>query len=163
VQLPFNPEGRWIGLPFGPLPADRPRAGQLSLALLGAAPPAADGIWSGLLLDEWPEQIPGGAEDAGVVFHYDRPNTEAPQAVLIAVTPDAAQPWSLDLLMRTVESTLDLAKTRGFDGEWRRSTGELDHALYNNPWLPLILLADGDPESTISTAFGPAVRTGPSP
>jgi hypothetical protein len=37
-----------------------------------------------LLLDEWTELIPNEREDAGVVFHYDSPGAEAPQAVLIA-------------------------------------------------------------------------------
>ena len=162
IQLPFSAGAPWVGLPFGPSPTSRPKAGQVSLMLLGGRPPAAGEAWAGVLLDEWVELIPNATEDAGVVFHYDRPNAEAPQAVLVAVPPDATQPWSLELLLRIVEQTFEMAKTRGFDGEWKHATGdrESDHALYNNPWLPLILMADGDHDATIASNFPQCMQRG---
>lgn len=157
VQLPHAANSRWIGLPLAGPGLPRPNAGRLSLFLLGEAPWAADAAegWAGLLLDEWPEVIPNAAEDVAVAFHYDRPNAEAPQAVLVAVPPRPGEPWSLDLLSAIVEETFGMAKTRGFDGEWTRFGGERGHALYDNPWLPMIFLADGDPDATVTTDFGP--------
>ena len=50
VQLPAGPDGvPWAGLGF-PSEAERPRSGLVSLALLGDAPPGADGTWCGLML-----------------------------------------------------------------------------------------------------------------
>jgi hypothetical protein len=160
IQLPFDPAARWVGLPFEAPPAIRPRAGQVSIALLDGAPPGVGATWSGLLLDEWVELIPNPSEDAGVVFHYDRPGAEAPQALLVAVPPHAGMPWSLELLMRTLAQTFETVKTRGFDGEWKRADNETGHALYDNPWLPLILLAEADPDATISSSFGSCVPRG---
>lgn len=163
AQLPHEPDARWVGLPLAAPEFRRPPSGRVSLAFLGEGPgdPEAPEGWAGLLLDEWPEVIPNGAEDVAVAFHYNRPNAEAPQAVLLAVPPTAETTWSLDLLAEIVEATFGLAKTRGFDGEWTRLGGERGHALYDNPWLPMILLADGDPDATVATKFGPCREAQP--
>ena len=42
---------------------------------------------AGLLLDEWVEVVPGDTTTTGVVFHYDSPDTEPPQAMLLVVPP----------------------------------------------------------------------------
>ncbi len=36
----------------------------------------------GLLLDEWTEVIPATTKEAGLTFNFDRPDNEAPQAIL---------------------------------------------------------------------------------
>jgi hypothetical protein len=63
----------------------------------------------------------------------------------------------------TLLQTLAAARLRGFDGEWKSSDGDLGHALYNNPWLPLILVAQGSEDVTISTSFAACVARDPSP
>lgn len=62
----------------------------------------------GLLFDEWTEVIPTAKETAALSFHFDRPNSEAPQALLLA-TPSAVDgvwEWAdvIDSLRETIES-----------------------------------------------------------
>lgn len=40
---------------------------------------------AGLVVDSWLEYIPYKKHDAGLVFHADRPDNEAPQAILVAI------------------------------------------------------------------------------
>ena len=42
----------------------------------------------GLVVDRWSERIPGPDQVTGVAFHFDAPSTEAPQTMLLAVTPE---------------------------------------------------------------------------
>jgi hypothetical protein len=50
-----------------------------------------------------------------MAFKLDTPDATAPQAVLLAIAPDPAQGWSLDVLFDTVRETLELAKIRTVD------------------------------------------------
>lgn len=112
-QLPWTPQDLWAAGPF-PTPASRP-VGRLSVAALlptGAANPQA---MAGLMLDEWVEVVPNGAETTGVAFHYDRPNATAPQAVIVAVPPPPDRPWDLEMLTATVRQTLEMARARAVD------------------------------------------------
>ncbi|MCK5312254.1 MAG: helix-hairpin-helix domain-containing protein, partial [Desulfobacteraceae bacterium] len=43
---------------------------------------------SGLKIDAWLETIPNETIDTSVAFHYDAPNTQPPQSLLLAVPPD---------------------------------------------------------------------------
>ena len=80
----------------------------------------------GWLIDAWSERIPGLAalkddpegdrsELAGLTFHFNQPDAQAPHAVLIAVPPDVSKPWTEETLLRVVSETLDLAKIRAMD------------------------------------------------
>jgi len=72
---------------------------------------------TGLLIDEWDEWLPSPTVHTGVTFHYDRPNAQAPQALLLAVPPvkDSDAIWTEDLLLNIVKDTMDLAKIRAVD------------------------------------------------
>ena len=69
----------------------------------------------GLLLDEWTEVIPSKEEDVGVAFHYDRPNSEPPQVMLMAMPSEFTGEWQWNDLMNIVNETLDLAKKRALE------------------------------------------------
>jgi hypothetical protein len=146
VQLPLERDpapARWAALPFAG-EADRPRPGLVSLALLGARPPRPDQPWAGLLLDAWPELIPAREEDAGVVFHFDAPGAEAPQAVLLAVPRAPAETWSYDDLEATLLHTLRLAKIRALDLSGLGEYGQL---------IPMTFLAANSANEAVSTSF----------
>ena len=84
LQLPFIPNDRWLGLEFPTtqkLDKDR-----LLYTAHFSSPFNKTGNQCGLLLDEWTETLPTSLVDTGVTFHYDRPNCEAPQTMLL-VTP----------------------------------------------------------------------------
>ena len=103
----------------------------------------------GLVIDEWHELIPNATETTGISFHYDAPNAEPPQALLLAVAERrrATQGnWSWDELMRCVEQSLQLTKLRAVGPDELRST-ELDAV------LPATLAAEAATPATISTSF----------
>ena len=69
----------------------------------------------GLLLDEWTEVIPLQEETTGLTFHFDRPNSEPPQAWLL-VTPATNQGrWVWQDVVDALHETLDLAKQRAVE------------------------------------------------
>ena len=127
-QLPYEgTEDRWVGLP------GQPAAGRLSL--VAHAPAAIDALQplAGLLVDEWVEVVPSPIETTGLTFHYNRPSTRAPQAILLAVPPDDRQTWDLETLEATVVETMELAKLR---------TVDLTALAEIGPALPAIYLSD---------------------
>lgn len=144
AQLPAGPETRrWAALAY-PDEDARPRSGLVSLALLGAQPPTVDEPWSGLLLDSWPELLPSREEDAGLVFQFDAPAAQAPQAVLLAVPPGPEPTWSHDLLERILLDTLDLAKVRALEPADLGAYAQL---------VPMTFLAANRANATVSTSF----------
>jgi len=77
----------------------------------------------GLLIDEWTEVIPTEEETTGIAFHYDRPNSEPPQTMLIAVSPQVKENWKWDDLVDAIHETLDEAKLRAVEPEQIDRTG----------------------------------------
>ena len=86
--------------------------------------------FSGLLLDEWVERVPDPVQTTGVAFHYEEPDSRAPQALLLAVCPDQRPAWDDDLLLATLNETLDLAKIRSVDLEGLDDLGQIIPALW---------------------------------
>ena len=142
AQLPHVTGESWVGLAFSA--GARLPSGRLSLVLHRPVTPAADALWAGLLVDEWPELIPGTAETTGLAFHYDDPGAEAPQTVLLAVPPAGETHWDFDTLVEILRDTLDLAKIRGVDGELLGILGQL---------LPAVYLSANVKDETVNTSF----------
>ena len=69
----------------------------------------------GLLLDEWTEVIPSRDETAGMTFHYDQPNSEPPQALLLVTPSEFTGHWRWNDLVDALHATLDLAKKRAVE------------------------------------------------
>ena len=63
-----------------------PKSGS-RVSILALIPHALDSTskFAGIVIDEITETIPNEQETTGVTFHYDQPNSEAPQAILFAV------------------------------------------------------------------------------
>jgi hypothetical protein len=144
VQLPLETDpaiARWAALPFD---IGRPLAGLVSLAIDGGSAPQAADPWSGLLLDSWPELMPNVEEDAGVAFHYDAPGSQAPQVVLLAVSPPDRKAWSFELLEQTLFHALDLARMRAVDLSSLGSYGQL---------LPMSFLTANPNNAAIATSL----------
>lgn len=91
----------------------------LSLESKVKVPSESKAKLSGLFIDEWNELIPSATRATGIGFQYDRPNSQAPQALLLAVPGsapgDREAAWTLDELKDIVNDTLDLAKVRAVD------------------------------------------------
>ncbi|MET8577381.1 hypothetical protein [Streptomyces sp. NPDC005012] len=125
AQTPYTPPGqdpdrveRWAALPSatGGSPGAR-----LSLVLHTPGTPAhgelLTGRLRGLVVDEWTEVVPRTEQTTGLALHVDAPDAAPPQAVLLAVPPDASPTWTPELLGATVESALELARLRAVDHE----------------------------------------------
>jgi hypothetical protein len=69
----------------------------------------------GLLLDEWTEVIPAEEETTGISFHYDRPNSEPPQVMLLVTPSEFKGAWQWSDLLDAVNETLDMAKKRAVE------------------------------------------------
>jgi hypothetical protein len=128
-QLPYRDTDDWVGIDGLD---ETPERGQVSMVTtfptryhadhpIAPSPGDADGTpgaqVAGFLVDDWRESVPKTEEKTGVAVNYDDPSTEPPQSILLAVPPadGGESPWSVDLLLRTILESVDLAKLRGVD------------------------------------------------
>jgi hypothetical protein len=115
LQFPFLKEKQpWIG---GKIPAeinsiDFKERASLSVLLETPASFVPENLFSGLIIDEWPEWIPDRQTDTAVTFQYNQPNSEPAQAMLLAVTPVEGGNWIWEYLTGAIEEALDMAKKR---------------------------------------------------
>lgn len=114
LQLPFAPSDRWLGLD---IPADYALDGDrlLYAAHVAGGVAVASGPQCGVLIDEWTETVPAGTIDTGIVFHHDRPDNEAPQAMLLLTPARADGAWVWEDVIDALGETLDLAKRRAVE------------------------------------------------
>jgi hypothetical protein len=127
-QLPVKAGDRWLGLPIDS--ASPPDKGRVAFTCFTQGSPATVSPYAGLLIDEWLERIPSTQEKAAVALHYEKPKARAPQTLLLAVCPDGRQTWDDDLLLGTLQETLQLAKIRTVDLDSVLRVGEILPALY---------------------------------
>jgi len=113
VQLPFNTTDSWLALAYPStyvIESDR-----LLYTAHYAVPFDKTKPQCGLLLDEWTEVIPAREETIGVAFHYDRPNSEPPQVMLLAMPSDFRGAWQWQDLVNILHETLDMTKKRAIE------------------------------------------------
>jgi len=157
VQLPHVPGEKWLGVGFD-VPANQPeqvrnlpeegRTGVLLLNYAASLDPTAS--WNGLLIDDWSEVIPNQVEETGIALHYDSPQAQAPQAILVATPARATGNWTFDELLAALEQTMDLMKIRAVSNE-HLDVGQA---------LPMAVIPSNESVNfTISTVFG-ALRIG---
>lgn len=119
LQLPHRPGLPWLALDLPELDADGEPFSVDEDKLLYTAhyPQTLNPIapMAGLLLDEWTEVIPSRTEETGLAVHYDRPNSEAPQTLLLALPAEFTGAWEWEDLVDTVHETMDLARLRAIE------------------------------------------------
>ena len=95
----------------------------------------------GVLVDEWTEVIPTTEETTGLAFHYDRPNTEPPQSMLLAMPADFTGEWQWQDLVDSLHSCLEMARKRAvepqhIDGEdYARFLPAIISSFTRRPWM----------------------------
>ena len=127
-QLPLRDgqTGPWVGQEYGDF---EPHPDTLSLALeLQNDFDLNHATFAGLLVDDWQELVPDPIANTGIALQYDQPDTAAPNAVLLALTPADGTPWDWDTLVASVQETLLLAKKRAVDPD-RLKESFWDHLL----------------------------------
>jgi hypothetical protein len=119
VQLPYRDKDSWLALDYPELREDGTPytidESKLLYTAHYAVPFDATKAQCGLLVDEWTEVIPGKDETTGLTFHYDRPNCEPPQTLLLVTPADFTGQWQWADLVDTLHDTLDLAKKRAVE------------------------------------------------
>ena len=69
----------------------------------------------GLVFDSWLEYIPFRKQTAGLTFHCDTPDAEAPQALLYAVAPKTSGTWGPASMRAIIQSARRLMRIRSVD------------------------------------------------
>ena len=114
IQLPHG-ESPWIACN---LPGEELTNGDtLSLAMELTEPLMSTHPYVGMVIDEWQEFLPDQDAKTGVTFNYNQPDSEAPQVLLLTVSPQETDHWKWDDLMATIRETMELAKKRAVDPE----------------------------------------------
>jgi hypothetical protein len=98
----------------------------------------------GLLIDEWPELVPGRDVVSGLTFHFDRPSSQPPQTVLLAVPSALTGHWRWDDLVAALLETFEAAKARAVE------PAQVDSSSYAQ-FLPATLMAVTLYQITIAT------------
>ncbi|MBE7172620.1 MAG: hypothetical protein INR73_18720 [Williamsia sp.] len=157
LQLPFVADAPncWIG---GKFPANWvPPAQATSLAFEFSASFDAGQTVAGILTDDWRERVPLPELTAGAAIKYNEPDCEAPQCMLLAVTPEQRGAWDWNVLVNTVTETFSLAKKRAVDTETLQKT-------WLGQFLPALVTPVDARNNTPNLDFrmaGPAIATGP--
>jgi hypothetical protein len=118
VQLLFVQGDHWLGLEFAKDPKLPNQLGEDRLLFTAHYATGLSGDQQcGLLLDEWTEVIPAERETTGVAVHYNGPDSEPPQAMLLVVPPVrvAGGQWATTDLVDAITETFELAKTRAVE------------------------------------------------
>lgn len=145
IQFPYAADAYWMALEYPPkAKATLERelllyTAHYPVGFNGAAQQCA------LLLDEWTEVVPAETETTGLTFHFDKPNAEPPQALLLALPAQATGAWSWDDLVATLHETLDLARLRGVGPREVDKTALsvfLPAAILATTWQPITIAAD---------------------
>ena len=142
AQLPYLAGDRWVGLPLNA--GQQLPGGKLSLVVQSAVPVNVQQPLTGLLIDEWVEVVPSATETTGIALQYDQPNAAPPQAILLAVPPDLAAPWTVWSLQQVLLETLDLARIRAVDPDALGEAGQ---------YLPALYLAYNTASGAVSSDF----------
>ena len=135
----------WIGARL-PLDEPTPTVSVVSTVLEVAGQYGAESTTVALVVDEWVDAVPvrarrGKGADApidqrltsGITFNAMAPSARAPQAMLLAISPDG-QRWTGDTLVETLEETLDLARLRLVTLEKTNGIAAILPALYESSW-----------------------------
>jgi hypothetical protein len=111
TQLPRQSGAVWSGTDPAPAP------GLVNVVVVRSGGSAVTDIVSGLAVDGWVQTVPDSTHDAALAFHYDEPDADPPQAILVAVPPSLAPnrvpaTWDLSSLVGVVTSTMAQAADR---------------------------------------------------
>ncbi|HKO95696.1 MAG TPA: hypothetical protein VJU86_01800 [Pyrinomonadaceae bacterium] len=126
VQVPYRANDSWLAVEFPKLdpnntdPDDPVKKfgisrDTLSIAAHGNSAFQVGIRQSGVLLDDWTEEIPTASETTGISFRFNQPNAMPPQTMLLAVTPEQTGSWDWDDLVGILSDTLRRAKRRAVE------------------------------------------------
>lgn len=116
LQFPYIADDRWLALQFKDTSENfKPVGDKLLYTAHFALPYDKAKPVCGIVVDEWTEVLPAEEETTGIVFHYDQPNSEPPQTMLLMVPPVFQGEWSWENMVLSLEETLEAAKKRAVE------------------------------------------------
>jgi hypothetical protein len=151
IQLPHVPAGpgssaaTWMALEFPPTAKDKLERELLLYTAHYSRDFDKTKPQCGLLLDEWTEVIPMDTETTGIAFHFDKPNAEPPQAILLALPAEFTGAWKWEDLVDSLGETLDLARSRAVEPQQLDRTALsvfLPATILATAWRPITIAAD---------------------
>ncbi len=163
AQIPAGAGPVWVGGAMTPEQTPTAPVADVIAETPDVAGDYADVRLSGFVIDSWVDTVPrrrvltaavtpDGTKPApepvtttGIAVNANTPNNEAPQAILLAMSPDR-QRWDSDRLLAVLRETLDLLRLRGVTLETLPWAGRLLPAAYVADWS-----LQGEP--TINPAF----------
>jgi len=139
-QFPYRENDYWVGMQFPekkdgteePFTIDEDKLLFTSIYSEAFDPTKPQ---CGLLLDEWTEVIPSKDETLGLSFHYDQPNSEPPQTLLLTTPSNFTGSWQWEDLANTLHEALDMAKKRAVEPD------HVDTTVYSRFLPPIVSLA----------------------
>jgi hypothetical protein len=149
IQFPYKAGDSWLAMLY---PAeDAPDSDRLLYTAQYMTPFDKTTRQCGLLLDEWTEVIPANSHTTGITFNFNRPNSEAPQTILVVTpaTQTTNEGWQWDDLVGALNETLDLAKKRAVEPVF------IDNTVYSR-FLPATVMAATYYGISISTSLAAA-------
>jgi hypothetical protein len=123
TQFPYQVNDRWLAIKFRD-ESEKDASGNFSFNITNdkllytahfAVPYNKTKAQCGIVIDEWVEVIPGNEETTGITFHYDKPNSEPPQTMLLVTPPSLKGSWSWIDIIEAMEETLEMAKKRAVE------------------------------------------------
>ncbi len=136
VQLPFKTEKyHWLAMPFKEEDVNMEKTNALLYTAFTAQSSNAPAEVCGMLVDEWTELIPAKEETTGIAFQYDRPNSEAPQTMLLVTPTKLSGNWTWNDLVDALTYTFDAARSRAIE------PGQIDTTAFAS-FLPAVLGAE---------------------
>ena len=122
LQLPYSNDGteRWLGASV--VNNEALKEGRIAIGACVPNGHTASGYQVGIMVEEWMDVIPYNEHTTGISFHYNQPNSKAPQCLILGLTPQITGNWKWNDLVDMLNETLDLAKKRGVDYEEIAST-----------------------------------------
>jgi len=115
LQLPYSEKERWLAVQFAKQDENIIAKDKLLYTIISSHKHTEKDTVCGFLVDEWTEAIPNSEETAGLSFHYNRPNAEAPQTMLLVTPPVLSGSWYYEDIMDSVTSAIEIAKTRAVE------------------------------------------------
>jgi hypothetical protein len=156
IQVPYRINDSWLAVEFPETDPNDPNVpprrfgisrDTLSIAAHGQTAFQSGVKQSGLLIDDWTEEIPTVKETTGIAFRFNQPNAAPPQALLLTVTPNETGSWDWDDLVGTLNDTLRRAKRRAVEPD-QLETKTPGWVTFEPAWQPF---------SSVWNTFAPAL------
>lgn len=144
MQFPYESKDRWMAVQFMTAAEKRTVKGKLLYTYFDTQETKIGEAVCGLIIDEWTETLPNREETMGLAFHYNRPNAEAPQSMLLVTPPEIKGTWDFEDIADTILSTIELSKIRAVEPEQLQDTPMASFS-------PAVVLYSALYDTTIST------------